>query len=146
MSRENGEIARRWCTAMTGGAEEARAAVEALADPDVDYYPVRKFPEAQPCHGREALHQFIVRYLDAYAQTEFAVRQVIEVGDDRVLVSATIHAEGRGSGMKLEGDVYNCFWLRHGCFFRIEDHITLSGALHALGLEGDSLEAVGLSD
>jgi hypothetical protein len=48
--------------------------------------------------------------------------------------------------MKLEGAVYHCMWLRHGRFFRVEDHLTLSGALHALGLEGETLEAAGLSD
>ena len=48
--------------------------------------------------------------------------------------------------MKLEGDVFQCYWLRHGRFFRIEDHLTLSGALYALGLEGEALEAAGLSE
>jgi len=50
---------------------------------------------------------------------------------------------GRGSGLNLEGDLYQCFWLRHGRFFRVE---TLSGALHALGLHGETLEAAGLSE
>jgi hypothetical protein len=59
---------------------------------------------------------------------------------------AAMLAEGRGSGMKLEGDLYICMWLRHGRVFRQEDHLTLGGALHALWLEGDTREAVGLSD
>jgi hypothetical protein len=37
-------------------------------------------------------------------------------------------------------------WVRHGRFFRSEDHLTLSGALRALGLEGETIEAAGLSD
>jgi hypothetical protein len=69
---------------------------------------------------------------------------VIGVGDDRVLVCATLHVKGRGSEMKLEGDIYHCIWLRHGLVLRQEDHLTLGGALHALGLKGDSLEAAGL--
>ena len=48
--------------------------------------------------------------------------------------------------MKLEGDLYQCLWLRHGRLFRVEDHLTLSGALHALGLTGDTLEAAELRD
>jgi hypothetical protein len=57
-----------------------------------------------------------------------------------------MRAEGRTSGLALEGDLYKCFWLRNGRFFRVEDHLTLAGALHALGLTGDSLEAAGLSE
>jgi hypothetical protein len=57
-----------------------------------------------------------------------------------------MRAEGRASGVALEGDVYSCFWLRNGRFFRGEGHLTLAGALHALGLTGDALEAAGLSE
>ena len=57
-----------------------------------------------------------------------------------------IWAEGRASGATLEGDIYSCFWLRNGRFFRAEGHVTLAGALQALGVSGDSLEAAGLSE
>jgi hypothetical protein len=57
-----------------------------------------------------------------------------------------LRGEGRGSGIRLEGDVFQCYWLRHGRFFRVEDHLTLRGALHALGLQGETLEAAGLRD
>jgi hypothetical protein len=46
----------------------------------------------------------------------------------------------------LEGDLYSCFWLRNGRFLRVEGHLTLAGALHALGVSGDSLEAAGLRE
>jgi len=48
--------------------------------------------------------------------------------------------------VKLDGDLYHCFWLRHQRIFRVEDHLTLTGALRALGLSGDSLEAAGLRE
>jgi hypothetical protein len=57
-----------------------------------------------------------------------------------------MRAEGRASGVALEGDAYHCFWLRHGRFIRAEDHLTAKGALHALGLSGETLEAAGLSE
>jgi hypothetical protein len=78
---------------------------------DGDYYPVRKFPEARPCHGREEIAQFYTEYRATWA---------------------------------LEGELYHCFWLRHGRFIRVEDHLTAKGALHALGLSGETLEAAGL--
>jgi hypothetical protein len=48
--------------------------------------------------------------------------------------------------MTLEGEVYSCFWLRNGRFFRAEGHVTFARALRALGLSGDALEAAGLSE
>jgi hypothetical protein len=64
--------------------------------------------------------------------------------DEVGLVCASLRGEGRGSGARLEGDIYQCVWLRHGRLLRVEDHLTLSGALHALGLVGGTLEAAGL--
>ena len=80
------------------------------------------------------------------ATYEFVVKKLIPVGDDRVLVHTAIRAEGRESGVKLDGDLYQCLWLRHGRFFRWEDHLSVKGALHALGLRGETLEGAGLSE
>jgi SnoaL-like domain len=147
MSLENVEVVRRWLSSTrSADPEKAKAAVAECCDADVDYYPVRKFSGAQPCHGREEFSQFLARWLEAWSRLEWAVQELIEVGDDRVLVCANLRAEGRGSGVRLEGDLYQCEWLRHGRLFRIEDHLTLGGALHALGLTGGTLEAAGLRD
>jgi hypothetical protein len=54
--------------------------------------------------------------------------------------------EGVESGLNLEGEAYHCFWLRNGRLLRAEDHLTLTGALHALGLSGDTLKAAGLRE
>src|SRR6185295_1788311 len=113
---------------------------------DVDYYPVRKFPDAQPCHGLEESLQFLSRFLDAFSREEWVIQALIEVGDDRVFARVSMRTEGRGSGLKLEGDLYQCYWLRHGRFFRLEDHLSLEGALAGLGLEGETLAAAGLKE
>jgi hypothetical protein len=121
-----------------------RATVEDFCEPDVDYYPVAKWPEARPCHGREEFAQFLTRLLEAWLRYEWAAQDVIAIGDDRVLARLSLRAEGRESGMNLEGDLYQCIWMRHGRFIRVEDHLTLGGALYALGLQGETLEAAGL--
>jgi hypothetical protein len=146
MSQENVEIVRRWFAPLSGGPEQLLAAVSEFWDPVGDYYPVPKFPEARPCHSREEVAQFLVQFGEAFSRSDWAIRWLRAVGDERVLACASLRAEGRGSGINLEGDVYHCFWLRHGRFFRVEDHLTLSGALHALGFEAATLEAAGLSE
>jgi hypothetical protein len=145
VSAENLEIVRRWLETVGAAPEEVRASAADLWDADADYYPVRKFPEAHPCHGPEEILQFLTGYVEAWARYDYALQETIEVGDDRVLVCATLHAEGRGSGMRLEGEIYHCIWFRHERFLRMEDHLTLTGALRALGLDGDSLEGAGLA-
>ena len=148
MPQENVEIARRFVEAYgrsdLAPSDWGRFAAD-FYEPDADYYPVRKFPEARPCHGIEEIARFLADYRDAWDHYEFAVKKLIAVGDDRVLVHTAIRAEGRESGVKLDGDLYQCGWLRHGRFFRWEDHLTLKGALTALGLSGETLEAAGLS-
>jgi hypothetical protein len=140
------EIVRRWLASTDRGPEAVQAAVAELCDPHVDYYPVRKFSDGQPCHGSGEFSQFLARWMEAWSRLEWAIEDVIEVSDDRVLVCAGLRAEGRGSGVKLEGDLYQCLWLRHGRLFRVEDHLTLSGALHALGLNGETLQDAGLRE
>jgi hypothetical protein len=144
MSAQNLEIVRRWLESLTATPQDAPAFAATFWDADADYYPVRKFPEARPCHGIGEILQFFAGYLEAWTGYDYAIQSTIDVGGDRVLVCASLRAEGRGSGMRLEGDIYHCLWLRHGHFFRVEDHLTLKGALHAFGFSGETLEAEGL--
>jgi hypothetical protein len=144
MSETNLEIVRRSFETLGWTPAEVQARVARFYDPDADYYPVRKFPEARPCHGHDEIVQFILGYNAAWGRVEFAIRDLIEVGDDRVLVCGSLHAEGRESHLPLGGDVYYCIWLRHGRCFREEHHLTIGGALHALGLQDQTLEAAGL--
>lgn len=144
MAQEGVEIVRRYVEAHNGTPEEVVAEARALWDIDGDYYPVGKFPEARPCHGLEEISAFVVRFRQAWSDLAVRTQDVIEVSDDRVLARMTMQTSGRGSGMKVESDIYVCAWLRRGRLIRVEDHLTLAGALGSLGLEGDTLEAAGL--
>ena len=144
MSQENVEIVRRFNEDLVFKRGALPSVVAEFVDADCDYYPVRKFPEAVPSHGREAFAQFLVRYHETWDQFESPIRKLIPAGDDRVLSLITVKAEGHRSGIRMEGDLYQCVWLRHGLIFRAEDHLTLKGALYALGLHGETLKAAGL--
>ena len=120
--------------------------VDEFWEPDGDYYPIRGFPEARPCHGRAEIVGFFTAFFPAWEDYRYVFKDAAAVGDDRVLVHGAMRAEGRASGVALEGDAYHCFWLRHGRFIRVEDHLTLKGARRALGLSGETLEAAGLEE
>jgi hypothetical protein len=148
MSQENVEVVRRYLANPPAGDLTLEEVIEWLAgfwESDGDYYPVRKFPEARPCHGREEIARFFTEYRAAW-DYGYVVKDAKAVGEDRVLVHARISAEGTASGVRLEGDIYHCFWLRHRRFIRCEDHLTAKGAFQALGLSGAALEAAGLSE
>ena len=146
MSEENVEIARRYLEEHLPPPEQLPAWVAGFWEAEGDYHPARKIPAARPCHGREELVAFFTEFRAAWEGLRYVVKEERAIGDDRVLVHGGIRAEGRASGATLEGDVYSCFWLRNGRFFRVEGHVTLAGALQALGVSGDSLEAAGLRE
>jgi hypothetical protein len=137
---KNVEIVRRWLEAPKGTREEVRASSAEFWAADAEYHPVGKFPEARPRHGLEEISEFVGGILEAWPDFAFAVRQMTEVGGDRVLACTTMRASGRASEMRVEGDLHICVWLRHGRVVRVEDHLTLRGALDALGLEETRLK------
>jgi hypothetical protein len=138
MSQENAEIVRDYLKGRYRTAD--------IWDPNGDYYPEAKFPESRPCHGHREIARFFRDFEQAWGTVEITVENSTPIGDDRVLARCIIAGEGRESGLSLESEIFYCFWLRHGRIFREEDHLTLPGALHALGLDGDSPEAVGLRE
>ena len=142
MSQENIDVVREYAERHGGMVpKDTPKFVARFWDPDGDYYPVRKFPEARPCHGLDEIARFQAEYVEAWDRYEISITKLIAVGDDRVFVQTIVDAEGRESGVRLDGDLYHCAWLRHGRIFRWEDHLTLRGALRALGLSGEDLEA-----
>lgn len=119
-------------------------AVAELWDADADFYPVRKFTEASPSHGRQEMARFIGEFLKTDADTEWVPKEVIAVGDDRVFSRLRFHAEGRASGVQVEAYLYLMAWFRRGRVLRMKNHLTVRGALRSLGLEGETVEAAGL--
>ena len=69
MSQENVEIVRRYLEEPPPEdvpLEQVLAWIAGFWESNGDYYPVRKFPEARPCHGREEIAHFFVEYRAAW--------------------------------------------------------------------------------
>lgn len=140
MANANEEIARRYMEEVPRIAELGRdrglmrERLERYWEPDGDYYPVRKFPEARPCHGLDAIAEFFAYFLGAWDQYEFEMLDVKAIDDQRVLSHGLMSAQGHESGLGVGGELFPCFWMRRGKFFRVEDHLTRKGAIAALGI------------
>jgi len=145
MSAQNVEIVRR-CLHWRATRGLLVEDWEEWWDVDSDYYPIRKFPESRACHGREEIARFYETFRATWDRYESGTRSVLAVGDDRVFAHTHVRAEGRQSGLVLDGPLYHSVWLRHGRILRLEDHLTLPKALFALGLDAETLEAAGLRE
>jgi hypothetical protein len=88
MSEENVEIARRYLASTEAGMLGGKA-VEALVkefwEPDGDWYPVRRFPEARPSHGREEIVRFLTAIYGAWKDYRYVIKDARAIGDDRFL-------------------------------------------------------------
>ena len=150
-----GEILRCWCRRRTsrscGGSSRRGRSTEIRSSSST--FGIRAATttrsRSSPRRGlpwRRGDSHFFSDFQQAYHHLEITVKAITPVRDDRVLLHTTLSAEGRESGLKLQQELFCAFWLRHGRVFRQEDHFTLPGALHALGLSGQTLEAAGLSE
>ena len=80
MSQENVAIVRRWLeigNAVLAGREEAQTWLAQFCDADIDYYPMRKFPEAQPSHGLEEFSQFMAKWVQAWSTSDWAIQEAV---------------------------------------------------------------------
>ena len=134
MSPDNVEIVRQSLDEWRKGAEAFARVVSESWDADADYYPARKFPEAQPRRGHAEIIGWFSTFNEAWDTWDWKIERIVPVGDDRVFAQARINAEGQEARVSLQGDIYHCVWLRNGRVLRWEDHLTEAGALEALGV------------
>ena len=56
------------------------AAVAEWFEEDFDYYPVRKFPEARPAHGREEFAHWTRVFYEGFPRSHWEIRALLPVG------------------------------------------------------------------
>jgi hypothetical protein len=136
LSEQNVETVRRWIEQFAHATtpEAASVAVNEYWDADADYYPVRKFPDAQPRHGLAPIAAFIGAWRDAWDAFEFGAVTIIPIDDVRVFVHTSVLAHGHETQAPVDTDLYHSIWLRNGLILRCEDHLTEAGARRGLGL------------
>jgi hypothetical protein len=70
VSQENVEIVRRFLQEFASERPEWSAVVARFWDADCDYYPVAKFPDPVPRHGRDEFSRWIVQTWDRFVATD----------------------------------------------------------------------------
>ena len=92
-------------------------------------------PYAGMYYGREAIRNFLADYLDSWVDVHMEPEDVIEVGDDHVVVLLHMHMRGKGSGVEVEARTTNVWTLREEKAVRLAVYNDKAEALHAVGVE-----------
>src|SRR5436190_20081801 len=108
MSSDNERIVGRYMDEIRGvdgvthDPELMRRRLAAYWGSNGDYYPVREFPEARPCHSLEEIVAFFSDFLDAWKNYKFEMLEIRTIDAQRVLAYGEMSAQGRESGMDLK--------------------------------------------
>ena len=131
MSRENVEIVRRQTEAYARGDwEEAMS----FFDPDVVYDITRNSAGGGVFHGLQGVWRGFAEWIGSWEEYRTEVLEVIDAGEDKVVVTTRQTGKGRGSGIEVEmaNGVVNT--LRNGKVIRMDVFPSRAEALEAVGL------------
>jgi ketosteroid isomerase-like protein len=129
MSRENIEIALRWIAAIN-----ARQVPEELLAPDVRLENVTTAVTDRTYRGTEGVRQWISDFFDVLDEDARYEGEVIEAGDDYVVVKVRFVGRGFVSGAPVEMRYYGVAWIRDGKITRAVGYPNRRQALEAVGL------------
>jgi ketosteroid isomerase-like protein len=123
MSDENVEVVRRFL--VVDDLDEALMDV----DPDIVWNPV----EESSAEGHDAVRASTARWTGEWDDYELIPEGFADAGD-RVVATVRFRARGRGSGIEVDGRLYDVFTLCDGKIVRMDQFTEQSEALAAVGL------------
>ena len=136
MSQENVEVVRRIWDLYAAGTPEAVAATfdEGLLAPDSTFTPAEEVPGSATSVGREGFMKFLGAWDAEFGEWSLRVEEIIDAGDDRVVVFLQQSGLGRASGAAVEARLATVYKLAGGQVVDRRDYTDLSQALAAAGL------------
>jgi ketosteroid isomerase-like protein len=99
------------------------------ADPGIVWNPA----EESATQGHDAVRASTARWKAEWADYELIPEEFAD-GGDRVVATVRFRARGRGSGIEVDGRLYDVFTLRDGKIVRMDQFTERSEALKAAGL------------
>src|SRR5918999_1254124 len=111
---EVGEPVRRLWAALSKRDWDA---FSAELDPDVEYTPAE---EHVGSHSREAVIQYVERWLQAWETFSGEVEEVVSAPvEDRAFAALHLRGRGKGSGVDTDDRLFWAYELRGGRLYRI---------------------------
>jgi ketosteroid isomerase-like protein len=135
MSEENVEVLRGYLGMRIDALDDqALDGVMQVFHPEVEFREDPKFPEASIYRGRDALRAYAKRFsgeLDAFS---WEAEDILDAGDDQVLVLLRVRGRGKGSGADFDTRAGWLFTLTEARVVRVDAYLDRREALEAAGL------------
>jgi ketosteroid isomerase-like protein len=131
MSEENVEIVRRMYDAWNRGDFEAALS---YIHPDVEWSDPPDNPGARTWRGHEGVQGALTAWMGAWEDYRYELRELINCGDDRVLVAGWQTGRGKGSGVEISEENFSVFSVSEGKVVKQRMFRHRAEALQAAGL------------
>jgi ketosteroid isomerase-like protein len=115
-SKNVAAIRRLYELFVDGRIEEAKA----LLDPDIYWAEPDEGPDQRVVLGRDAALGALNEWLEAWQGYEIEMIEALDAPGDRVFQAIRQRATGAVSGVPLEGELFQVWWLRDGVPVRME--------------------------
>jgi ketosteroid isomerase-like protein len=113
---------------------EVQDALLSLWDDDVEFEEDPRFPEAGIYRGRAAVAAYFDSFKSLFETFDFEVEDIIDAGDDRVLMLVRESVRGLGSGVDTQMRSGWIMRIRDGKVVRVRPYVEREEALQAAGL------------
>jgi ketosteroid isomerase-like protein len=117
---------------------KTREVVFDFFDPEIEMREDPRFPEAGVFQGVEAVRRYFDQFTENFDEFTLEVEDLIDLGEDSVLMLFRLRTRGKGSGAKAEARPGWIYTIRNGKAVRIEAYFDRSEALAAAGLRDHS--------
>ena len=131
MSQENLEIVRRMYDAWKRGDFEAALS---YIHPNVEWSEPPDNPGARTWHGHEGVQGALTTWVGAWEDFRYELRELVDCGDDRVLLAAWQTGSGKGSGVHVSEENFCVYNVREGKIVKQRMFRHRADALEAAGL------------
>lgn len=127
---DNAEVVRNWIRATNDG--DLKRLLE-LADPEFEMVEASDLPGAAHVRGLPELERYAYGWARNWAETDWREEELAEIGQDRVLLIASLRLRGLRSELTVERRWAYVFTVRDGRVLRQIGYNTKEQALSALG-------------
>jgi ketosteroid isomerase-like protein len=129
MSEENVELARQYFEALNLGMD----ASEHLRHPDIEVFDPPDFPDADRYVGEAAVRKLIDSYLELGWDGRYRVQEILDAGEEVVVVWQTRVRTPHGGGLPLQQTLSHVLLFEGGKVRRVRQYLTSAEALEAAG-------------
>jgi ketosteroid isomerase-like protein len=129
MPAENVELVRRWFEGFGRGELTLE-----ICDPEIEIRNWAEFPITGPYLGHEGVRRWWDDIADAFEDLRYELLELIDVGDDRVVMIGRMEGSGGSSGASVDTDWGVLFVMSAGRAIREQAFFNRNEALEAVGL------------